>query len=281
VAKTVKRMKIVIFPNKIICVFALVISFSVTCFSQVKVGNNASIINPNAIFEIESANKGFLLPRLALTSTTSPAPLTAFVAGMMVYDTVTIADITPGIYYSDGTKWIKMNNGAGPVSVAANAWNMTGNNGTQPEINFIGTTDDKDLVFKTNGIERLRLTKDGWLGIGEANPRAALHIKGQVVIDSIEAGNPGTDSLLVISPADGKVKAVSATSLSAGVKKVTKIVAASGQVIFYTPAAITDADKIMLYRNGVLINFTVSGVNTITAEIASITGDEIKIIQIL
>ncbi len=273
-------MKLLIFPNKIICVFALIFSFSVTCISQVKVGNNATIINPNAIFEIESSDKGFLLPRLALRATTSPYPLTAFVAGMLVYDTATVGDVTPGLYYCDGTKWIRSSNGdnnSGPE----NAWNLTGNTGTRPDINFIGTTDNKDLVFKTNGIERLRLTKDGWLGAGVSDPKAALHIKGQVMIDSVEAGNMGTDSLLVISAADGRVKAVNASHLMSGVKKTTRIVAVSGQTSFITPATISDADRVSLYRNGILINFTVTGTNTIAAEIASIAGDEIKIIQIL
>ncbi|MBI2269522.1 MAG: hypothetical protein HYU69_04095 [Bacteroidetes bacterium] len=31
---------------------------------------------------------------------------------------------------------------------AANAWNIMGNTGSSPNLNFIGTTDDKDLVFK-------------------------------------------------------------------------------------------------------------------------------------
>jgi hypothetical protein len=273
-------MKLLIFPNKIICVFALVITLSVTCFSQVKVGNNATIVNPNAIFEIESTDKGLLLPRLALRATTSPYPLTAFVQGMLVYDTATVGDVFPGLYYCDGTKWIRSSANSNSSS-PENAWSLNGNSDTRPGINFIGTTDSKDLVFKTNGIERLRLTKDGWLGVGTSDPGAALHVKGQVMIDSVEAGNMATDSLLVISPADGRVKAVNASHLMTGVKRVTRIMAVSGQTNFVTPATISDADRISLYRNGVLINFTVTGSNTITAEIAAVAGDEIKIIQIL
>jgi hypothetical protein len=273
-------MKLLIFPNKIICVFALVFSFSVTCLSQVKVGNNATIINPNAVFEIESNNKGFLLPRLALVATTNPYPLGAFVEGMLVYDTAATADITPGVYYCDGAKWVKVNYGAGS-NTADNAWGTLGNTATNPRKNFLGTTDDNDLIFKTNGIERLRLTKSGWLGVGISDPKAALHVKGQVMIDSVEAGNMSTDSLLVISAADGRIKAVNASHLMTGVKKTTWIMTVSGQTNFVTPATISNADRISLYRNGILINFTVTGSNTIAAEIAAVAGDEIKIIQIL
>ncbi len=40
-------------------------------------------------------------------------------------------------------------------------WSRTGNSGTDPEKNFMGTIDEKDLVFKTHNLERFILTKDG------------------------------------------------------------------------------------------------------------------------
>ena len=41
----------------------------------------------------------------------------------------------------------------------ANAqWKLTGNAGTTAGTNYLGTTDAKDLVLKTNGLERLRIT---------------------------------------------------------------------------------------------------------------------------
>lgn len=39
----------------------------------------------------------------------------------------------------------------------AQSWNLTGNSGTTPTGNFIGTTDDKALVFKTNNKEKMRV----------------------------------------------------------------------------------------------------------------------------
>ena len=46
-----------------------------TVSAQIKVGNNPTIINSSAIMELEADNKGFLLPRMQLTSVSSPAPL--------------------------------------------------------------------------------------------------------------------------------------------------------------------------------------------------------------
>lgn len=81
--------------------------------AQIKLGNNPTTINADALLEIEATNKGLLLPRVALTNTTAFAPLTAHVAGMTVYNTATAGDVTPGTYYNDGTKWIKMADAAG------------------------------------------------------------------------------------------------------------------------------------------------------------------------
>src|SRR5690554_2993176 len=83
--------------------------------AQQKVGGNPMTINQNAVLEVESTNKGLLMPRLELTETTAPAPLIAHVAGMTVYNTATsdaaVADenkVTPGYYYNDGAKWVRI-----------------------------------------------------------------------------------------------------------------------------------------------------------------------------
>lgn len=104
--------------------------------------------NSNAILDVTSSNKGLLIPRVALSSTTSASPLGGFVAGMMVYNTATAGtspnNVTPGFYLCSGTKWEK---------VGAAGWGLSGNSGTNPSTHFIGTTDDQDLVFKRNNIK--------------------------------------------------------------------------------------------------------------------------------
>ncbi len=256
------------------------LAYNLSLYAQVKVSTAASAANPNAMLEIEATNKGLLLPRLSLVSTTSAAPLNNFVKGMLVFDTVTINDITPGMYYSDGTKWIKVSNGATTGGGTTNtAWNLVGNAGTT-NANFIGTTDNTDVIFKTNSLERVRFTKDGWVGIGTATPKSALEIKGQLIIDTLTNGDVTTDKILVTDPT-GKIKSVYPTMLTSSVQKKTYYVALPGQTNFITPQNITDPDKIFLYRNGVLISFSILNVNTIVSEIACAQFDEIKIVQIL
>lgn len=249
--------------------------------AQVKIGGIPYSVNPDAVLELESANKGLLLPRLGLISTNNPYPLTAFVEGMFVYDTATTGDVMPGLYYCDGSKWIRINKDSGSIVPAPNGgWALSGNSGTNPANNFIGTMDGNDLVFKTNNTERLRLTKYGWLGVGTPNPQAALHVKGQVKIDSLQSGNINTDSVLV-ADGTGRIKAVHAGNFLTNVKKTTVTVTTSGQWDFNTPALITDPERIQMYRNGVLVNFSITGTSTIRSEIACQAGDEVKIIQIL
>ncbi len=57
-------------------------------------------------------------------------------------------------------------------------WNLVGNSGTSAGTNFIGTTDNTDVVFKTNNLERMRITAAGKIGVGIAAPTASFHIVG-------------------------------------------------------------------------------------------------------
>lgn len=48
-----------------------------------------------------------------------------------------------------------------PVFYLPSSWFTTGNFGTNPEIDFLGTADDQEVSFRTNSLERMRLTNEG------------------------------------------------------------------------------------------------------------------------
>jgi hypothetical protein len=56
------------------------------------------------------------------------------------------------------------------------SWDITGNSDTDPNVNFLGTTDGQPLVVKTNGQEVLRFDTVGNTGIGTLSPQNQLHV---------------------------------------------------------------------------------------------------------
>ena len=73
--------------------------------AQVKVTDGAVLtMDPNSLLELESINKGLLIPRIAINNLNLPAPLTAPVpAGMLVYSSG--GTVANGFYYWNGANW--------------------------------------------------------------------------------------------------------------------------------------------------------------------------------
>ncbi len=70
-------------------------------------------------------------------------------------------------------------NGAGSLTwqntASGTEWNLSGNAGTNPTNNFLGTTDNQDLVIRTNNVEKMRINTDGNVGIGTQSNLARLY----------------------------------------------------------------------------------------------------------
>jgi hypothetical protein len=62
------------------------------------------------------------------------------------------------------------------ISSGGSGWGLTGNLGTNPATDFIGTTDAQPLRFATGvgGVERMRIDASGKVGIGTVSPNAPL-----------------------------------------------------------------------------------------------------------
>lgn len=138
--------------KKLVLIFTVLLTIQ---FGYSQVGINTT--NPNAQLDIKSSNQatpanndGILIPKIDAFPLTNP---TAAQNSMMVYLTTTSAGKQPGFYYWDNatTSWKGFAGNSG--------WELTGNSGTNPTNNFIGTTDDNDVIFKRNN------TKAGQIGV--------------------------------------------------------------------------------------------------------------------
>lgn len=81
--------------------------------AQVAIGTQT--LDNGAIFQMESSDKGLLIPRVALTSRLDVATIDpAQVEGLWVYNTATAGSgnnrVRPGMYFWDGGEWIRIYN---------------------------------------------------------------------------------------------------------------------------------------------------------------------------
>jgi hypothetical protein len=142
------------------------------------IGINATGATPDASagLDVSFTNKGLLVPRVALNSTNVTTPITSPATSLIVYNTATSGtfpnSVTPGYYYWGGLKWTRLSN--------SDDWTLLGNANTDPSINFLGTTDNQDFVFKTNNTEKVRIMSGGNVGIGTNNPAYKLEVKGSL-----------------------------------------------------------------------------------------------------
>lgn len=114
--------------------FFLLITCCITKIqAQVKIGNNPTIINSSAVLELESTNKGFLLPRL---ETNQRDAIESPAKGLVIYNTS-----TNELQVNTGTPndpiWTVASVGAtGPQGETG----ATGPQGPQGEIGLTGAT---------------------------------------------------------------------------------------------------------------------------------------------
>jgi hypothetical protein len=60
------------------------------------------------------------------------------------------------------------------TSAAASSWNLTGNAATDSTINFVGTTDNKPIMFRTNNTVKMILRRNGNLDLYNTNNNVAI-----------------------------------------------------------------------------------------------------------
>jgi len=139
-------------------------STSLQAQQRVSDGTANAAINPAAVMELQSNNKGFLPSRVALTDRLLWTPMTGSpVKGMVVFNTTTggANGLDTGLVVWEG-KWNPLSFNSS--TAAGDFWRLKGNAASIPPAtvgtavgaaNFWGTTDAKNLALGVNNITRM------------------------------------------------------------------------------------------------------------------------------
>lgn len=142
-------------PFLLFAVFVLFLT-STTMAQGLSVNTSGNPSDPSAILDVSSSTQGLLIPRMVtadILAISNPA------TGLLVLNT--------------DNKQLMQNIGTPAVpdwrNISYNSsWDLNGNVGTNPAINFIGTTDSTNLIFRVNNQIAGNLVAAGniFLGIG-------------------------------------------------------------------------------------------------------------------
>src|SRR5436190_16669596 len=116
--------------KKIVFLIGGILTFIIVNSQSVSINTDGTPPHPSSILDVRSSTKGMLIPRM---STASRNAIVTPAKGLMLYDST-----TSSFWFYNGALWSE-------ISTGNTVWKITGNAGTDPLNNYIGTTDDKPL----------------------------------------------------------------------------------------------------------------------------------------
>lgn len=183
----------------------LLLFFVLTCFmstAQVGIGTTT----PGATFDVTATNPtgastnvdGILIPRISRqraqvmtgTPTSTLVYIDDVVSGTASGTTVNVNSV--GFYFFNGTIWERI---AAGVSTD---WSLIGNSGTNATTNFLGTTDDVDVIFRRNNLRAGRLGLNNTsFGLNSLNPATTGTRNTAIGANVLNANTTGTRNTAV------------------------------------------------------------------------------------
>ncbi|MBL7818516.1 MAG: tail fiber domain-containing protein [Saprospiraceae bacterium] len=149
--------------------------FSISGFTNGTNGRLLTLIN--------ATSRNLTLKNKNAASTAPNQILNGFALDLLIGPSGTVSLV----YNSSLQKWVVIAS-FGALSGASVDWSLLGNAQTTPSVNFIGTTDNKALRFRTNNVERLTIDSIGYIGIGTTLPKTKVSIIDTVSTDTFIRG---------------------------------------------------------------------------------------------
>lgn len=165
------------------------------------VNTTGATAHASSILDVNSSNKGMLIPRVALTGTSDVTTIASPATSLLIYNTTTVSNVTPGYYYWAGSSWTKV--------VSGTAWSLTGNSETSAATNFIGTTDNVALGFRVNNQKAglIDVSSNLFLGYQSGNVNTGVENTGigyqALYSNTLGSSNTATGTYALFSSIDG------------------------------------------------------------------------------
>ncbi|MDI1257039.1 MAG: hypothetical protein PSV16_13155 [Flavobacterium sp.] len=165
---------------------------SINLYSQIGINTT----DPKAQLEIKANSPatnidGLIIPRVSVLVTSG---MTSGQHSMLVYLTTTDGSNTPGFYY---WSWNSTTSTGVWLPLGLSGWGLLGNAGTSATTNFLGTTDNNDMIFKRNSIMSGRLsTNNTSFGVSSMQGTSISGTNnsafGQMALQNISSGSENT-----------------------------------------------------------------------------------------
>lgn len=213
------------------CLLTALLLLQVFCAKKalsqsIAINTSGALPDSSAMLDIISANRGVLIPRVALASITDSATILHPAISLQVYNTYnSMTGGKKGFWYWNGNRWLQIiaSKGADSLAIGSNITTplLTGGTTTTSSITYKTTTatgtTGADHIFKvgTNGgTEALRILNNGNVGIGITNPTHLLHVNGEAFVPN-KTGIFTAGSFTTISETGGGAGAIHGSNLKA------------------------------------------------------------------
>jgi hypothetical protein len=153
-------------------IFFFVVFFVFNSNAQVGIGTDTP--NTSARLDVSASDKGFLPPRISLTSATDNSTILTPATGLLIYNTATAGtipnNVSPGYYYWSGAKWISIIGSSTSSNIAGNGTTTTLSNFSSVvenlSDNYTLQNSDNGKVITLNSSTTKNITVPSSLSIG-------------------------------------------------------------------------------------------------------------------